>query len=260
MTKPRTIDELRKSLPGRERRVIPAEAGSIEYRAAVGDVGPKIRMFVPFNKRSEDLGGFQEIIAPGAFSRSLKNAKGGKRSDVVALWNHDPAWVLGRQSNQTLTVQETRDGLEGTVTLDAADPMHQHFARRVERRDVQGASFAFRTVQNGDDWSSESDGTILRTLKEVKLDDMSPVTYPAYPASGAEKRSVLDVAAVKLGLDFAELGNILAGAEGGKVARDAAGELRSWIVKLEGMIPEPPVPETDWRTRLMLRDRVVRGA
>jgi hypothetical protein len=216
-------------------------------------------MFVPFNRRSEDLGGFTEVIAPGAFTRTLKNSKGGKRSDVVALWNHESAWVLGRQSNNTLAIQETREGLEGWVSLDAEDAMHMHFARRVERQDVRGSSFAFRRVKGGEEWTEEEDGGILCTLREVKLDDMSPVTYPAYPDSAAEKRSLVDVAAVRLGLDFPALAELLAGAEGGKVAQEAADGLRAWVTKLTAMIPAPPEPEVDWAAKLLLRERVVRG-
>src|SRR3990172_8836299 len=115
MGKKLTLDQLRKKLPERERRYMPAaEGASVELRAE-GDA-PKIGMFVPFNSHSVDLFGFTEEIAPGAFVRSIENgarAKSRGNGDILALWNHDPLWVLGRQANKTLELRESKDGLEG---------------------------------------------------------------------------------------------------------------------------------------------------
>jgi HK97 family phage prohead protease len=172
---------------------------------------------------------------------------------VVALWNHDPNWVLGRQSNQTLVLQETAQGLDGEVTLDGADAMHQHFARRVERRDVQGSSFGFETVR--DEWQYNDDGTADRTLLEVKLFDVSPVTYPAYPDSDAEARSLVDLATVRSGLDVGALAALLRAVEHGKVPQERAPEVRQWLARLEGILPPAPVPPIDWGRRLALRER-----
>jgi len=259
MTKPpKTIDELRKALPERERRVIPAEVGSIEYRASEGE-DPKIGMFTPYHRWSVEMYGFREQLAPGVFARSLKNSKGAKRSDVVALWNHDPAWVLGRQSNRTLTFTDGEDGLRSEATLDGEDAMHRHFARRVERRDVQGSSFGFETVK--DEWVYNEDGTAERTLLEVKLFDVSPVTYPAYPDSEAEKRerrSVIDIAAVKAGVDLNELAAVLGGAQGGKVQPEQRDLLAVWVAKLEAFLPPAPAPEVDWAAKLALRARAMK--
>lgn len=252
------IDDIRKKIPERERRVIPTELGTVELRKDAGP--PKIAMFVPYNKRSVEIMGFTEIIAPGFFTRSVKNGRTAKRNnDIVALWQHDPSWVLGRQANDTLTFDDSEKGMNALVELDAEDPMHRHFARRVERRDVTGTSFGFTTIK--DEWEFDDDGNATRTLVEGKIFDFSPVTYPAYPDSDSEarERRSVDVAAVRMGLDVAALAGIIAGAHGGKVAQEAAAELRSWVAKLTGMIPEPPVPPVDWAARLALRERVAKG-
>lgn len=248
------IDELRKSLPERERRLIPTDDATIALRADDGP--PKIVMTLPYNRDSVQMMGFTERIAPGAFTRSIKNGRGSKRSDVVALWNHDASWVLGRQANGTLEFNDSDKSLEGVVTLDAEDAMHRHFARRVERRDVQGSSFGFETVK--DEWEYKDD-EVTRTLVEVKMFDISPVTYPAYPDSAAEQRSLVDIAAVRAGVDLTELAGLLRGANAGKVSQEQRDMLAVWIAKLEGFLPPPPEPEIDWLAKLNLRERVVRG-
>ena len=257
--KTKQIDELKKKIPERERRVIPTELGTVELRTAEGE-SPKIAMFVPYNKRSVEIMGFTEIIAPGFFTRSVKNGKTAKRNnDIVALWQHDPSWVLGRQANDTLTFDDTKAGMNALVELDGEDPMHRHFARRVERRDVTGTSFGFTTVK--DEWEYDDDGNATRTLVEGRIFDFSPVTYPAYPDSDSEarERRSVEVAAVRMGLDVGALASLIAGAQGGKVAQEAAAEVRSWVAKLTGLIPEPPVPVVDWKAKLALRERALRS-
>src|SRR3990167_3081029 len=247
------IDAIRGKLPKQERRTY---QGEISLRAE-GD-NPTIGMFVPFGRRSVELWGFVEIIEPSAFTKTLQERGG----DIVSVWNHDPNWVLGRQSNKTLALREADDGLHGDVTRDGEDAMHKPFARRVERRDVIGTSFGFETVR--DDWVTEPDGTVLRKLVEVKLFDVSPVTFPAYPDSEAEKRSsAVDIATVKAGVDIAQLAVVLASVEDGKIPETQAEDFRGWLAQLEALVPPaaPTIPaDEELRRRLGLRQRVARVA
>ena len=160
-----------------ERRAFP-----IEFRLE-GDDKPKIRGYAAvFNKMSDELGGFREKIAPGAFKKTLKEA------DVRALFNHDPNQVLGRVSSGTLSLREDDKGLwmeiEPPDTANARDVM-----TLIERGDVDQASFAFRVVK--DTWQNEDGKMPTRTLDEVQLYDVSPVTYPAYPQTSVDIRSLL---------------------------------------------------------------------
>jgi HK97 family phage prohead protease len=132
-----------------------------------------------FNRLSEKLGYFREKISPGAFRNSLKNA------DVRAVWNHDPNYVLGRTTSGTLRLEEDQIGLRME-----ADPPETQWAKdflvSIRRGDVNQMSFSFDTIR--DEWTSNEDATI-RTLLEVELYDVSPVTFPAYPDTSVVARN-----------------------------------------------------------------------
>jgi HK97 family phage prohead protease len=133
-----------------------------------------------FNSLSEDLGGFREKIEPGAFKESIKTA------DVRALFNHDPNFVLGRTLAGTLSLSEDDKGLAIEIT-----PPDTQAARdlmtSMQRGDISQMSFGFRTKT--DRWET-IDGEDVRTLVEVDIFDVSPVTYPAYAETDAAVRSM----------------------------------------------------------------------
>lgn len=131
-----------------------------------------------FGEWSEDLGGFRERIAPGAFQAALTG-------DVRALWNHDPAFVLGRTTNGTLRLAEDDRGLR--VEIDPPEgPLYAGFLENVRRGDVSQMSFGFSVIE--DEKSYDEDGQRLRLLKEVRLYEVSPVTFPAYPQTEVNLR------------------------------------------------------------------------
>jgi len=158
-------------------------AFSFEVKAAETEK-PKIAGYAAvFNKLSQDLGGFRELIKPGAFAKTIQNA------DVRALWNHDPNYVLGRTKSGTLKLEEDETGLYIEI-----DPPDTQWARdlmeSIRRGDVDQMSFGFRTV--ADSWRTEN-GETIRELLEVELFDVSPVTFPAYPQTSVGVRSAEDV-------------------------------------------------------------------
>lgn len=124
-----------------------------------------------YNTMSEDLGGFREIIAPGAFDDVLEN-------DVRALINHDGNLILARTTSGTLKLSTDEKGLK--YEFDMPETSYgKDLAISMKRGDVTQSSFAF-TVEN-DNWETK-DGMDVRTITKVKrLFDVSPVTYPAYP-------------------------------------------------------------------------------
>lgn len=153
-----------------ERRAFEAE----ELRITGGDDDEVLHIkghAAVFDRLSEDLGGFREKIAPGAFRSSVKG-------DVRALFNHNPDFILGRTKAGTLAIEEDRKGL--AVDIQPPDTgFGQAVVEAVRRGDISQMSFGFRTIK--DEWHTDQAGKTVRTLHEVELFDVSAVTFAAYP-------------------------------------------------------------------------------
>ncbi len=207
-----------------------------EFRVGAGDDGkPKIIGHAAvFNSLSEDLGGFREKIAPGAFRKTIREA------DIRALINHDSNLVLGRNKSGTLKLKEDADGLY--IENDPPDTTYANDLLVVmERGDVNQMSFMFQVIK--DQWDEDLEKKeYTRTLIEVKLYDVSVVTFPAYPATDASVRSLM-----------------------ARLRRTdmAADEIRAAITELQSMLPDEPgagphsqspdAAPVDWRRAAMAR-------
>ena len=164
-------------IPEIERRLFTTEM-RLERRA---DGGQMIAGHAAvFNSMSVDLGGFREIVAPGAFAATIQE------DDVRALFNHDPNHVIGRNRARTLRLSEDSQGLAFEVDLPDTQTARD-LAVSIERGDISGNSFGFQTLE--DRWE-RGDGGEIRTLVRVRLFDVSPVTFPAYPATDVALRSL----------------------------------------------------------------------
>ena len=162
-----------------------------------------------FDSRSENLGGFTETIAPGAFRASLKS-----RNDVKLLWNHNTDAVLGSTRSGTLSLNEDSRGLRVVATLP--NTTHGRDASElVKRGDVTGFSFGFSLPnRGGDSWSD--DGT-ERVLKSVRLHEVSLVAFPAYPeTNGTATVRGLDRLAKRANVDADALADALLKLEQGE--------------------------------------------
>lgn len=134
-----------------------------------------------YNSLSDDLGGFTERVAPGAFVDALTPG-----ADVLALRDHDTTILLGRTKSGTLTLTHDAVGLRFSCklpsTTQAAD-----LATSIERGDLDGVSFGFVTLE--DKWTNSTDGGLIRTLLKVNLLEISPCSFPAYSTSTVSIRS-----------------------------------------------------------------------
>ena len=171
--------ETRNQQPEIERRSFPVAELRVEQSEGQA---PKIRGYAAvFGQRSEDLGGFVEQIAPGAFRGSIA------KDDIRALWNHNSDVVLGRNLAGTLRLTEDERGL--SVEIDPPDTQAARDAMTLIRRgDVSQMSFGFFTSR--DQWNESKGEVPLRTLMEVRLFDVSPVAFPAYPQTSVAVRSM----------------------------------------------------------------------
>lgn len=173
---PAVLAELREGGDFVERRVAPV---TTEVRSNQDGSWTLIGHAAVFDSMSENLGGFREVIQRGAFRKVLKNPD----LAVKALFNHDQNLVLGSNTNGTLTLSEDPTGLRYEVQV--ADTSYGRDLRvLLERGDVTQSSFAFKVAQDGQSWSDQEDGTLLRTITDfTDLLDVSPVTYPAYKST-----------------------------------------------------------------------------
>lgn len=167
---------------GFERRYFTVEGLKVETRAD-GKRGLSGHAAV-FNVLSENLGGFRELIKPGAFTEALK------RDDIRALFNHDPNFVLGRNRAGTLRLAEDERGLAIDCDAPATTTIADLVLAPIERGDVSQMSFGFSCMPGGQDWAEDEDGVMIRTITEVKLYDVSPVTFPAYTATDIAVRAL----------------------------------------------------------------------
>lgn len=127
-----------------------------------------------------DGGWFKEKIASGAFKESIKD------DDIRALINHNPGFVLGRNTSGTLTLQEDKKGLAIRIS-----PPNTQYAKdlvvSIDRGDITQMSFAFIALE--EIWEEKKDEIPIRTLIKVQLFDVSPVTFPFYEGTDIALRS-----------------------------------------------------------------------
>ena len=138
-----------------------------------------------FNERSLDLGGFVEMIAPGAFDGVIE------RSDVKCYLDHNPGkGILARSRNGkgSLSLIVDEKGLQ--YSFDAPKTsLGDEVVEGLKRGDYSQSSFAF-TVDD-EVWTKEADGTYLRTITKIGgLYDVSIVANPAYEGTSVALRSL----------------------------------------------------------------------
>jgi HK97 family phage prohead protease len=164
-----------------------------ESRATIGDLEVRANedgshtirgLAAVYDSLSENLGGFREIIEPGAFEESNLN-------DVRALFNHDSNFVLGRTTSKTLRLQRTQAGLRFSVDVPNTRTIMDMVVEPIKRGDVSQASFGFTVGRGNESWDENDEGVIIRTLHRIqRVFDVSPVTFPAYADTSVAVRSL----------------------------------------------------------------------
>lgn len=158
----------------------------VEIRAD-GDESPKISGYAAVFFREDDSGTeyhiwdrYYERIHPEAFTRALE-----EQHDVRGLFNHDSGVVLGRTSSGTLRLMVDDIGLRYEI-----DPPESRadIVESIQRGDIDGSSFAFEILEETRTENTEED-RVTYEIRDLKLYDVGPVTFPAYASASTEVRS-----------------------------------------------------------------------
>ena len=130
-----------------------------------------------FNK-SYDMGKFDEVISPSAFTRSLRESP-----DIMALFNHDPAMPVARTTNGSLKLSEDSRGLSiiiAPIATTYADDMMEAVRTGV----IDAMSFGFNV--RADRFERRENGKVTRVIEDVDLHEVSIVTFPANPDTSVQ--------------------------------------------------------------------------
>ncbi len=137
-------------------------------------------------------GTFLERVAPGAFRKTMRE----RRDQVVVAFDHGFDFQIG---DKVLgPIRELReDGQVGAYyEVDLLDTSYNRDLAPALKRGLYGSSFRFQVIKDDWDRSGEPsddnpDGLPIRTIREVRLHEFGPVTYPANPEATANLRSVV---------------------------------------------------------------------
>lgn len=156
-----------------------------EIRVEGDEKSPVIRASIKFDTLSVPIFGFREKIASTAFDSALDDPT----REVLAFWNHNSDLPLGRRSAATVGISKTKTLFKAEVHPNMDTSWGRDAVASIKRGDVNGLSFGFRILPDGDKWEEDENQNLIRTLINVELSEVSPTPNPAYPQSAAKVRS-----------------------------------------------------------------------
>lgn len=183
----RDLDIVRAFAPATELRADDQASdtlGIMEVRFSVFDVWYEVESFFE--------GNFLERTVAGSFKKTIRE----RRKQVRVLYDHGFDFNIGNKVLGAISyLEEEADGPRSEVPL--FDTSYNRDLLPGLRANVYGSSFRFRVVK--DAWDDEPEqsktnpkGLPERTIKEVRLFEFGPVTFPANPAASAGIRSMTD--------------------------------------------------------------------
>lgn len=179
MAGPLSQTKVVQAMPNRSEKQIRSLVRKVETRAD-GERMTVAGYAAIFGEVADIAGIYREVIARGAFSRSLRT------DDVLALFGHDSGRLLGRTTSGTLRLAEDAKGL--SVEIDLPDTTDgRDVLTLIARGDISGMSFGFNIVHEEWDFSVEPP---LRTIIDVDLVEVSVVSAPAYAGTSIALRSL----------------------------------------------------------------------
>lgn len=139
------------------------------------------------------LDSYREIVAPGAFANSLAEIKAAG-DPLPMLWQHNSDSPIGGYDAETLVEDDTGLRVSGWLMIKDI-PLAAQAHALLMRRVIRGLSIGYYVRAD-----SYDEKTNIRTLTELELAEISPVTFPA------NTEATID--AVKAHLAVGELPNL----------------------------------------------------
>lgn len=113
---------------------------------------------------------FREVIMPGAIKESID------KNDILAFKEHNPAYLLGRKSAGTLTLEDRADGLYVRINVPETSYGDDTLVS-AKRGDLKSFSFGFNSPRSKNYVRS---GEKIREIHNMNLREVSIVANPAY--------------------------------------------------------------------------------
>lgn len=187
-----------------QTRVFQCRAEVRDEEPMEGNLQPIEMTPIVFNEESDPLWNWTERIEPTALDEALKNP------DTRATVNHNPDLLMGRTTSfdlpngeKTLQLWKESDGIKSKNY-----PPDVEYARAlvasVKRGDMREASFQFYIKESRWEGDVENPVNVLEVIDP--LIDVSYVTYPQYPQTSIDMRTVMEL----VGVDFEAVRNIAA--------------------------------------------------
>jgi len=174
------IDSLKRSIDFQKRELKLSEnrdfeTKNIEFK--LGDIGDD-GTFIGYGSIFDNIDSYKDIVKKGAFKKTLN-----ERKNIKMLWQHDSREPIGIFTK----VYEDDVGLvvEGKIALDVRRGAEAYSLMKLGA--IDGLSIGYSTIV------SEYDSkTGIRDLKELKLYEVSVVTFPANEKSTIDSVKSMD--------------------------------------------------------------------
>jgi uncharacterized protein len=222
-------------------------AGSVEDRtvpfemAAPGGDGLTFEGYAAvFNSPARiqtPYGEFDEVVRPGAFTRTLKEQM------PKFLYEHGKHALIGNIPLGSITrAAEDSRGLHIQARL-SDNWLVQPIRDAIRERAIDKMSFRFETPPSVDEWTDRRGKVPQRDLIQVHAKDVGPCVFPAYEPTTASVRSLLEQFEVhphlagRLSTGSADGGERVAEASSDSVAKKLEiARARDRMLRLEGVI------------------------
>ncbi len=136
---------------------------------------------VVYDREVELFEGYLEKIRSGALSRSVNGDE-----EIKSYIDHDLARILATtRSKPPLELSDTPQGLRFKAPIPPTSYGNDLIVN-LKRRNIRGASFAFRVDDGGDIVTRDENGVFHREIISAQLFEVGPVANPAYPQTKAK--------------------------------------------------------------------------